>query len=89
VPPRDGDAPKAAKRGGKNARAIEKKIADLEARIAALEQTQTERSSELSKPETYADRERYGELLSAYQSDAEKLEELIARWERTQAELTD
>jgi ATP-binding cassette subfamily F protein 3 len=84
---RAGDERAPAKRGNKNSRAVERKIADLESRIAALEKVQAERSAELSRPETYADRDRYGELLSAYQSDAAKLEELIARWERTQAEL--
>jgi ATP-binding cassette subfamily F protein 3 len=79
---------KAARAPQKNKRALERKIAEIEERIAALEAVQAERSAELSKPETYADRARYGELLSAYQDDAAKLEELIARWERTQADLT-
>ncbi|RMD81845.1 MAG: ABC transporter ATP-binding protein [Candidatus Dadabacteria bacterium] len=61
------------------------KIAALEERIAALEKAQAERALELSKPEVYADRARYGELLGAYQRDAAKIEELLARWERAQS----
>ena len=62
------------------------RIAELEERIATLERAQAERGRELSKPETYADQARYGELLSAYQADAAKIEELMARWERAQSE---
>jgi ATP-binding cassette subfamily F protein 3 len=84
----DGARPVApTRKGAKNTRALERKVAELETRIAALEAVQAERSAELSKPETYADRERYGELLAAYQGDAIKLDELMGRWERAQAEL--
>ncbi len=61
------------------------KISELEERIARLEQSQTERSAELSRPETYADQERYGELLRTYQTTAAKIEELMSRWERAQS----
>ena len=70
-------------------RAIQRKVSELEERIAALEQAQSERSAELSKPETYENRELYGRLLSEYRDDTAKLEELMGRWERAQAELAD
>jgi ATP-binding cassette subfamily F protein 3 len=85
---KDGRATASRRTNAKGTRALERKIADIEERIAALEKVQAERSAELSKPETYADPARYGELLGAYQADAAKLEELMVRWERTQADLT-
>jgi len=70
-------------------RALERKVIDLEKRIASLEATQAERSAELSKPETYADQQRYNELLGCFQRDADKLEELMGRWEHAQAQLEE
>jgi ATP-binding cassette subfamily F protein 3 len=74
---------------GRARRDLERKVKELEERIAALETQQEERSTELSKPETYADTKRYGELLSAYRDDAAKLEDLMGRWERAGAELAE
>ncbi|TFH22543.1 MAG: ABC transporter ATP-binding protein [Myxococcales bacterium] len=68
---------------GRARRGLERKIKELEERIAALETEQAERSAELSKPETYGDAERYHQLLNAYRDDAAKLEDLMGRWERT------
>ncbi|RMF20386.1 MAG: ABC transporter ATP-binding protein [Deltaproteobacteria bacterium] len=76
----------AGSRSKQSSKRRQAKIAELEERIAALERAQAERSRELSKPETYADQARYGELLGAYQSDAAKIEELMARWERAQSD---
>jgi len=82
--------PKKKKRApgmSKAARGLERKIKDFEERIAAIENEQAERSTELSKPETYADTERYNALLASYREDASKLEELMGRWEAAGAEL--
>jgi ATP-binding cassette subfamily F protein 3 len=66
-----------------------KKVTEFEERIAALEQEQETRSTELSKPDIYDDQKRYNELLGGYRDDASKLEELMARWEQAQAELVE
>lgn len=70
-------------------RALQKKIAEYETRIAQLERLQSERSAELSLAETYKNQERYAELLAAYSEDADKLDELVGRWEHAQEELGD
>jgi ATP-binding cassette subfamily F protein 3 len=72
------------KRGSQS---LERKIAEYESRIAELEQAQSDRSAELSRPEIYDDRARYDSLLGEFQRDAAKLEELIGRWEAAQSEL--
>jgi ATP-binding cassette subfamily F protein 3 len=69
-------------------RDAERRIADYEARIGELEREQAQRSDTLSNPETYADAARYERLLGEYQRDARKLEELLARWEAAQTELS-
>ncbi|RMH43754.1 MAG: ABC transporter ATP-binding protein [Deltaproteobacteria bacterium] len=66
---------------------LERKVADLEARIEAIERAQKERGTALSDPAVYADAARRDELLGAYQADARKLEELTARWEHAVEEL--
>jgi ATP-binding cassette subfamily F protein 3 len=66
---------------------LEKKVSDLEERITALETTQAKRSTQLSDPEVYADGARRNTLLSEYQSDQVKLEELTGRWEAAAEEL--
>ncbi|MGE3636385.1 MAG: ABC-F family ATP-binding cassette domain-containing protein, partial [Sandaracinaceae bacterium] len=72
-----------AKRLGK----LEEKVEELLARIAELERVQSERNDKLCDPAGFAtDAERFA-VLSALQVDAEKIEELTARWETTQEEL--
>jgi ATP-binding cassette subfamily F protein 3 len=66
---------------------LEKLVAQLEERISTLEAEQKVRSAELSDPTVYDDAARRNKLLSDYQSAADKLEELNARWEKTMAEL--
>jgi ATP-binding cassette subfamily F protein 3 len=91
--PRDDD--KARKRREAEARQkraaklgpLEKQVAQLEERIAVLEVEQKTRSAELSDPTVYDDAQRRNKLLSDYQSAADKLEELTARWEKAMAEL--
>ncbi|HUS29651.1 MAG TPA: ATP-binding cassette domain-containing protein [Kofleriaceae bacterium] len=66
---------------------LEKQVAQLEERIATLEAEQKVRSSELADPTVYDDAARRNKLLADYQSSADKLEELTARWEKAMAQL--
>jgi ATP-binding cassette subfamily F protein 3 len=66
---------------------LEKQVAQLEERISVLEAEQKVRSAELSDPTVYDDAARRNKLLADYQSAADKLEELIPRWEATMAQL--
>jgi ATP-binding cassette subfamily F protein 3 len=66
---------------------LEKKVADLEERITALETAQSKRSTQLADPEIYADDARRRTLLHEYQADQVKLEELTGRWEAAAEEL--
>jgi ATP-binding cassette subfamily F protein 3 len=66
---------------------LEKLVAQLEERISVLEAEQRVRSAELSDPTVYDDAARRNKLLADYQTAADKLEELTARWEKTMAEL--
>ncbi|WP_096333977.1 ABC-F family ATP-binding cassette domain-containing protein [Nannocystis exedens] len=66
---------------------LRKRVAAMEAEIAALEAEQRRRSALLADPATYADNDRRNELLDGYRRDATALEELTARWEVAQAEL--
>jgi ATP-binding cassette, subfamily F, member 3 len=66
---------------------LEKRVADLEERITALETAQAERSGKLSDPSIYGDDAQRRKLLGDYQSDQQKLEELTGRWETAAQEL--
>ncbi len=66
---------------------LERQVAQLEERIAVLEAEQKARSAELADPSVYEEATRRNKLLSDYQSAADKLEELTARWERAMADL--
>jgi ATP-binding cassette subfamily F protein 3 len=66
---------------------LEKQVAQLEERISVLEAEQKVRSAELSDPTVYDDAARRNKLLADYQSAADKLEELTARWEKAMADL--
>ena len=63
-----------------------RRVGEYEKRIADLEERQALRSKELSRPEIYQDQPRYQELLAAFTQDQRKLEELLQRWERAQAD---
>jgi ATP-binding cassette subfamily F protein 3 len=66
---------------------LRKKVEELLERIAELEAKQAERNEKLCDPAVrLPDADRYA-MLSALQTDAEKLEELTQRWEHAQAEL--
>jgi ATP-binding cassette subfamily F protein 3 len=66
---------------------LEKRVAELEARIGELEAEQRARSAELSDPAVYEDATRRDQLLRAFQTAQDKLEELTGRWEAAQVEL--
>ena len=66
---------------------LEKQVAQLEERVSQLEAEQKVRSAELSDPTVYDDAARRNKLLNEYQTAAEKLEELTARWEMAMAQL--
>jgi len=66
---------------------LEKLVAQLEERVGVLEAEQKARSAELADPSVYDEATRRNKLLSDYQSAADKLEELTARWEKAMAEL--
>ncbi len=66
---------------------LEKKVADLEERIAVLEAEQKTRSAELSDPAVYDDAPRRNKLLTDFQTAQDKLDELNPRWEAAMAEL--
>ncbi len=66
---------------------MRKKVAEMEARIAALEADQKQRSAALADEATYADDKLRARLLTEYQQDADKLEQLTGRWEIAVAEL--
>ncbi|HEY0194821.1 MAG TPA: ABC-F family ATP-binding cassette domain-containing protein [Kofleriaceae bacterium] len=66
---------------------LEKTVAQLEERVAVLETEQKTRSAELADPAVYDDAARRNKLLSDYQTGADKLEELTARWEKAMADL--
>jgi ATP-binding cassette, subfamily F, member 3 len=66
---------------------LEKLVAQLEERISVLEAEQKTRSAELSDPTVYDDAARRNKLLTDFQTAADKLEELTARWEKSMAEL--
>jgi len=71
---------------GKSGKSNEaRRVAEYEKRIADLEERQAVRSKELSRPEIYQDQSRYQELLAAFTQDQRKLDELLQRWERAQA----
>ena len=69
-------------------RELQRRIVECEERIAALEAAQAGRSAELASPDLYADKPRYNSILAAFTEDQRKIEELMQRWEQTQAALT-
>jgi ATP-binding cassette subfamily F protein 3 len=89
------DADKARKRREAEARQkraarlgpLEKIVSSLEDRIATLEAEQKVRSAELADPTVYDDAARRNKLLADYQGAADKLDELVPRWEKAMAEL--
>jgi ATP-binding cassette subfamily F protein 3 len=66
---------------------VKQQIAELEARIAQLEQAKKEAEAQLADAALFADPLRSTPVVKAYQDAARKLEELYARWEHQQEEL--
>jgi len=66
---------------------VKKQIAELEARIAQLEQEKKEAETKLADSALFADPQRSTPVVKSYQDAAKKLEELYARWEHKQEEL--
>ena len=67
---------------------LKKEISTLEARIAELEKGKQEAEAQLADPATFADAARSTPLVTAYREASSKLEELYARWEHKQEELS-
>ena len=68
---------------------LKRRVEQLEASIAVIEERQRECSAQLACPATYEDEKRRSELIDAYQRDAEELEGLNSAWEIASAELED
>jgi ATP-binding cassette, subfamily F, member 3 len=95
--PRDREAERERKRieaeqrnrRSKQLKPLQRKVAELEGRIAELEEAQQKRSVELADPAVYQDEARRSKLLDAYQDAAAKLEDLSGRWELATLELEE
>jgi ATP-binding cassette subfamily F protein 3 len=67
---------------------IKKQVADLEKRIAVLEAEKKQAETQLADPAVFADSGRSTPLVTQYRDASQKLEELYARWEHQQEQLT-
>ena len=68
---------------------LEKRVKELEARIAQVEDDQKRRNAELADPAIYEDDARRSALLAEYQQAASELDELTGQWEIAQGDLED
>ena len=66
---------------------IKRAIAELEQRIAQLEQEKRSAEAQLADPALFSDPARSTPLVTAYRDASRKLEELYARWEHKNEEL--
>jgi ATP-binding cassette, subfamily F, member 3 len=66
---------------------LKRAIAELEQRIAQLEQEKKAAEGQLADPALFADPARSTPLVTAYREASQKLEELYARWEHKNEEL--
>ena len=66
---------------------IKRAVAELEQRIAQLEQEKKAAEAQLADPALFSDPTRSTPLITAYRDAARKLEELYARWEHKSEEL--
>jgi ATP-binding cassette subfamily F protein 3 len=66
---------------------IKKQVAQLEQRIALLEEEKKRAEAQLADPAVFADAARSTPLVTQYREASQKLEELYARWEHQQEEL--
>jgi len=67
---------------------LKKEVAQLEARIAQLEEEKKSAEAHLADPAIFADQARSVPLITTYRAAEKKLEELYARWEQKQEELS-
>ncbi len=67
---------------------LKKEVAQLEARINELETEKKSAETQLADPAVFADKVKSVPLVTAYRAAEQKLEELMARWERKQEELS-
>jgi ATP-binding cassette subfamily F protein 3 len=67
---------------------IKRAIAELEQRIAQLEQEKKTVEAQLADPALFSDPDRSTPLVTAYRDASRKLEELYARWEHKSEELS-
>ena len=67
---------------------IKKQVADLEKRIAVLEEEKKQAEAQLADPAVFADSARSTPLVTQYREASQKLEELYARWEHQQEALS-
>src|SRR6266850_2920289 len=68
---------------------ITRTIAELEQRIAQLEQEKKAAEAQLADPKLFSDPARSTPLVTAYRDASRKLEELYARWEHKNEELAE
>jgi ATP-binding cassette, subfamily F, member 3 len=68
---------------------IKRAVAELEQRIAQLEQEKKAAEARLADPALFSDPARSTPLITAYRDASRKLEELYARWEHKSEELAD
>ena len=66
---------------------MKRAIAELEQRIAQLEQEKRSAEAQLADPALFSDPTRSTPLVTAYRDASRKLEELYARWEHKNEEL--
>ena len=66
---------------------IKRAVAELEQRIAQLEQEKKAAEAQLADPALFSDPARSTPLITAYRDASRKLEELYARWEQKSEEL--
>ena len=64
-------------------------MAELEQRIAQLEQEKKAAEAQLADPKLFSDPARSTTLVTAYRDASRKLEELYARWEHKNEELAE
>jgi len=68
---------------------LKRAIAELEQRIAQLEQEKKAAEAQLADPALFADPARSTPLVTAYREASQKLDELYARWEHKNEELAE
>jgi ATP-binding cassette subfamily F protein 3 len=67
---------------------VKRAVAELEQRIAQLEKEKKEAEAQLADPALFADPVRSTPVVKSYQEASKKLDELYARWEHKQEELS-